>query len=405
MLLRGAVTALFFSPVLLFGQLSNNLVTVTASQTAGAPADQAVFTLSVQAPIDKSLDTVAGALAGVGITAANLVSFSAPTTSVVAGPGQDGAAMIWNFQLTVSLSKIKDTIAALSGFQQTLLQNQSGLSLSFTLSGTQVSAPADCNAADLIPAARAQAQAIAAAAGLKAGALLAMTTASGSPACSLTATFALGVLFGLNDQHTITITASRSTSLQPDQALISLTVTSRLTYTQDAIAAALTQAGISGATFTGVNSTPVGVTTNGVAAAAAQSVLQWSYTLGVPIAQAGSTVALLLAANQNFAKTDASLSLTFFVEGLQVSPALQASQSCDESGLVNDANATAQKLATAAGVSVGPILSLGSPGTSGPPTALFVRDPFFNVGGALSSFLLGTPANNCSLTVQYQMLS
>jgi len=384
---RGAVTILLLSPALLLGQLSNNSVTVTASQSANPTADQAVFTVSVQASVSTSLDTVVGSLAGVGITAASLTGFSTQTAETGTNRGQTSTVLIWSFQLTAPLAKLNQTIATLTALQQTMPQNQSGLSLSFSLSGTQVSTPPACNTASLIPMARTQAQTIASGAGLSAGAIRAMTTQTGGSVCSLTATFALGLLFG-QDQHTITITASRSTNLQPDQALIALTIDSPLTSSQDDINAALSKAGISGATLTGVTSTQ--------AIGASQSMLQWSYTLTEPIADVGSTVASLLTARQG------GLSLTFYVEGLQVSQALQNAQTCPESGLASDANAAAQTLAAAAGVTVGPILSIAGPGTTGTPGAVFTYAGFLNVG--LFSELLTPATNTCSLTIQYQML-
>jgi uncharacterized protein YggE len=209
-------------------------------------------------------------------------------------------------------------------------------------------------------------------------------------------------MFGPADQHTITIAASRSTTLQADQAVLALTVSSPITATQDNVAAALAQAGITGATFTGVNSTPAGVTPvfSSVPSSAVGPLLQWSFTLTVPVAKAGDTVALLLAAEQSLAKSNGGFSLTFGVEGLAVSQALRNSQTCPEPGLVSDANAAAQTLATAAGVSVGPVLSMASPQTAGSPGAALAAQFV-----SLSNFLLGTPATNiCTLTVQYQMM-
>ncbi|HEV3334710.1 MAG TPA: hypothetical protein VG096_27170 [Bryobacteraceae bacterium] len=405
---RGAIPLLLLAPVLLFGQLSDNAVTVTASPTVSPTPDQVVFSLSVQASVDTSLDAVVGALAGIGITAANLTGFSSPPPAIFAGPAQPasgsqpGAQLVWNFQLIAPLSKVNQTVATLTSLQQTLPQNQSGLSLSFSLTGTQVATPPACNPADLISAARAQAQIIANAAGLNAGALLAMSTQSGGPVCSLTARFALGLMFAPADQHTITITASRSTTLQPDQAVLALTVSSTITATQDNVAAALAQAGISGATLTGVNSTPAGVLPvfSSAPSSAVQPLLQWSFTLTVPVAKAGDTVALLLAAEQSLAKSNGGFSLTFFVKGLAVSQALRNSQTCPDPGLVSDANTTAQTLATAAGVSVGPILSLASPQTAASAGAVLAGQ-----FSSVSNFLLGiTAANSCTLTVQYQMM-
>jgi len=394
-----AVTLLFVSPVLALAQLNYSSVTVTASQNTGTTADQAVFTLNVQTGVGTSLDTVVGALADTGITTANLTGFSASAAGI---SGSTRQVLAWTFQLTAPLSKLNQTIATLTALEHTLRQNQSGMLLSFSFTGTQSSAPAACNLAALIPAARTQAQTIASAAGLNAGPLLALSTQTGGLACSLTAKFGLRLLVGQGEESTITVAASRSTTLQPDQVGISLTVTSPLTSTQDQVTAALAQAGIPGATFTGLNSASDYLTQVGTAVSVTQ--LNWSYLLTAPIANAPETVALLAIAEQRLAKSNAGFSLSFYVQGLQVSQALQNSQTCSESGLVSDANAAAQTLAAAAGASVGQILSMGSPTTVGVVSAR-VGD-FAVLGGlGLSSFLLGTPAqNNCSLTIQYEML-
>jgi hypothetical protein len=46
---------------------------VTASQSATAQPDEAVFAVTVTAGIDKSLNNIVAAVSGIGITAANLV--------------------------------------------------------------------------------------------------------------------------------------------------------------------------------------------------------------------------------------------------------------------------------------------------------------------------------------------
>ncbi len=64
--------ALTLIPALAWAQLSPNTVTVTASSGSSAQPDQALFSISVGAGIDKGLDDIVKALAGSGITAANL---------------------------------------------------------------------------------------------------------------------------------------------------------------------------------------------------------------------------------------------------------------------------------------------------------------------------------------------
>jgi hypothetical protein len=132
--------------------------------------------------------------------------------------------------------------------------------LSFALTGTRVPGQqaSNCNLADLVAQARAQAQQAASAAGLNAGAIVGLTSAISTPTplgCSLTARYALGTMFGQPGPNSITITATRTNNIQPDQILVGLTVTSGTAAGLDDIAGALTGAGISGASFTGVYTT------------------------------------------------------------------------------------------------------------------------------------------------------
>jgi hypothetical protein len=62
------------APALLFGQLSTNTVSVTASSSSTQQPDQAVFSVTVSSGIDKNLSDILSALSGSGISGANLVS-------------------------------------------------------------------------------------------------------------------------------------------------------------------------------------------------------------------------------------------------------------------------------------------------------------------------------------------
>jgi hypothetical protein len=81
---------------------------------------------------------------------------------------------------------------------------------------------------------------------------------------------------------------------------------------------------------------------------------------------------------------NSGLTLTFYVEGIQVSPQLQQSQPCSQAALLSDAQSWAKQVANAAGVSAGPILSIATPG------AVYARSTVFNL--------------TCSLTVQFQLM-
>jgi len=402
------VMVLFLIPAAsLLAQLVNNTVTATASQSStAAQPDEAVFSVAVASVgVGTSLDQVVAAVSGLGITAANLVQISNAQGAIIFSPAppQSGPApalpLNWIFQLVAPFSKLKDTTAALAALQKSILQNNSGLTLSFTLSGTRVSgqqAP-NCNLADLVSQARAQAQDIAGASGFKAGAIVGLTSATSAavPICSLTVRFALGMMFG-QPEPVITISATRTNAIQADQVLIGLTVQSPTTAGLDDITGALTGAGVSGANFTQVYTTISYTLSGGVQAQLNE--LVWSFTLTAPLAKLSAT-------------------LSFYVEGAQISPQLQQSQPCSQAALLADAQAQAKAVAAAAGVTAGAILSMGE-GSSA--VALQVAPTFISsiagnfttgvltsgVGYAsiLGTPVLPTPQPTCSLTVQFQLM-
>jgi hypothetical protein len=122
-----------------------------------------------------------------------------------------------------------------------------------------------CNLADLVAQARAQAQDIASAVGLNAGVTVGLTIATSNGTalgCSLTARFALGAMFGQPGPNSITITATRTTNIHPDQVLIGLSVQSPTTAGLDDITSSLTGAGISGEAFTDVSARNIYAPTN-----------------------------------------------------------------------------------------------------------------------------------------------
>jgi len=427
MLIRRFTSLLLISAVPLLAQISNNTVTVTASQASTAQPDEAVFSVTVTSGIDKSLDQIVAAASGLGITAANLLSVN--TSPVIGGRIDAPPPLLWTFQLIVQFSKLKDTTSALTALQKSISQNNSGLILSFTLSGTRTAAqqtPA-CNLADLVAKARSQAQDIAGAAGFKAGAIVGLTsaTSAAAPICSLTVRFALGMMIGQPGPNTITITAARTNTIQPDQVRIGINVGSPTTSGLDDITGALTGAGIAGAIFTGVYTTTNYSVSGGVQTP--QNVLVWSFSLTAPLAKLPATLTQLASAQQTISGNNSGLSLTFYIEGMQISPQLQQSQPCKQSDLLADAQAQAKAVAAAAGVSVGSILSMaeGYGGYSVAPGALQVTPGLisgiagnFNpvpanaivaTGGIGFTSFLQSPVlpalqPTCSLTVQLQLM-
>jgi hypothetical protein len=149
-----------------FAQVKLNTVAISVTQQINLQPDQAAFTVIVGSGMDANLDQIVGPLSGLGITVSNLSGIANYTVG----------SLQWSFALAVPLASVPATIGSLTSLQQTIPQNNSGLTLSFTLNGTQVSAqlqqaPA-CSTTDLVAAATAQAQKVVAAAGLVLGPIL-----------------------------------------------------------------------------------------------------------------------------------------------------------------------------------------------------------------------------------------
>jgi hypothetical protein len=184
MMRRVVLAALVLASVVL-GQPDSNSITVTATRTIYAQPDQVLFAVFVSSNADATLDSVVAALAGTGITAGNLSSVSGSGRALQDGvPGVNlGSPLQWTFTLPAPLSKLKDTITSLTTLQQTIAQKNPGLSMTFSVQGTQAS-PQRCSTSDLIADARAQAQKLANAAGVSVGPIIGVSDAGSS---SLTA--------------------------------------------------------------------------------------------------------------------------------------------------------------------------------------------------------------------------
>ena len=118
--------------------------------------------------------------------------------------------LAWSFRFAVPFSRNKDILSTLSNLRQTIANKNNGAGLSFYFQGTQSSAQSQqtCSVSDLLTDARAQAQKLAAGAGVSVGNILAMSSPVGAgfasvpglgpssvpsavPVCTLTVKFAL----------------------------------------------------------------------------------------------------------------------------------------------------------------------------------------------------------------------
>jgi hypothetical protein len=92
------------------------------------------------------------------------------------------------------------------------------------------------------------------------------------------------LVFGQLDSDTVTIQASRSVNLTPDQVVFSVSVSAAPTTGLDQIVAALANSGITASNFVGV--------TGGTGS---QSPLQWMFSLVAPLTKIKATIAPLTA--------------------------------------------------------------------------------------------------------------
>lgn len=211
---------------------------------------------------------------------------------------------------------------------------------------------------------------------------------------SLSVLFLAAPVFAQLPSQTVTITASRSLTVPPDQAVLSLTVTSDAETNLDQIVSPLSGLGITPLNLTGVDNSSA-------------TLLQWNFSLAVPFSSLTATIASLTNLEQNITKNNSGLTLGFSVTGVQTSAQSQASQqaqTCSNDNLIGDATAQAQKLASAAGMTLGPVRQIS---TLPQPTLLSATvarlGAFVPVSDFLESISYSSPVS-CSLSVQFQLL-
>jgi hypothetical protein len=202
---------------------------------------------------------------------------------------------------------------------------------------------------------------------------------------------ATSLAFGQLETNTITIQASRSVNLAPDQVSFYITVSADPTSSLDQIVAALSGLGITASN----PSSMYGANDN-------RGSLQWSFTLATPLTKMNATIASLVTLQQSMVKNNSGMSLTFQFQGAYVSPAAFQSQSCPAKDVVADAQTQAQNVAAAAGFAIGPIIAISN-GSSATTTAYVANDAF---AWGLPNFLFAytTTPSGCSLEVKFKLL-
>jgi hypothetical protein len=200
---HGFLFAFVLSASSAFGQLDSNSITVTAIRSAAFQADQVVFSVDVTSALNTSLDDVIAAVSAAGISVANFSNVNNRYTYFNSSQPPMAPTIDWSFSLAVPLAKMKDTIDKLAALQKTITQNNSGMTLAFSVYGLQVSADLarsqTCTVTDLLSDARSQAQNLATAANLYLGSVLAMSgvTSMNAPSYASVSSCSLTVKFGV----------------------------------------------------------------------------------------------------------------------------------------------------------------------------------------------------------------
>lgn len=405
---KSVLVSLLLLPAV-FGQVAgtgSTSVTVTVSPAQTPAPDQTTFAVTIESSVTTTLDDVMSALQGTGLTLANFSSVSS-TLRYSGGNNRPSTVLDWSFQVPVPLTGIKTEVAALNAIQANFSQKRIPLSVSYSLQGPQVSTQAQvqsCNLSDLFAMARTKAQQIAGAANLIAGKPVALSasvsTAIGPsapapyvvPACQLAATFALAAAA----PGTLTVSASRNVNVPPDLMVVGISVQTTGTGGLDDVLAALSGTGVTATNL--VYSSSFGY----------QPGIQWQFSITAPLAQIKDTLSALQSAQNAVPANNAGpvTSITFSIQGTQVSPKSAATQDCTNAALVNDAQAYARQVAAAASVPLGNIVAISDGSAVGIPTLAY-RAAWFDTltgGAALGSFLLGSPSGpSCSLTVQFSI--
>lgn len=197
------------------------------------------------------------------------------------------------------------------------------------------------------------------------------------------------LLLGQLDSNSVTVTASSSATLQPDEVVFLIQVGSGINATLNDIVAALQGTGITAANFTGLSQVSTFLVT-GLPPPAET----WLFTLAAPLAKIKDMVAQLTNLQQTIAKQNDGLQMSFLVQGTQVSQQLQQSQPCVLSDLLANARTQAQNLATAAGFGLDVIQAMSST----------ISTSVSSQGQSFSSFLLGAAAAPCTVTVKFGLL-
>ena len=199
-------------------------------------------------------------------------------------------------------------------------------------------------------------------------------------ACPLFASLAIAQL----DPYTLTVTATRSISIQPDQARLVIYVDADPSVGLNDILNLVQSVGLTQTSLLNVYTASLGPPQS--------QALEWAFSLTVPYTSLKNTLSQL--GTLQAAQQTSGFMVTFQVTGVVVSPQLQASQTCQTAALVSDATAQAQALSQAAGLGLGPISSITDGSTGAAPASV----------AGVYLFTPSAPSLACTAVVKFKLI-
>lgn len=219
---------------------------------------------------------------------------------------------------------------------------------------------------------------------------------------------AAGSAFGQLDPDTITIGASRTIPAQYNVAAVQVQLSLPQTSTLDDALAIVNAAGFTAGDFTGVSS-PTTFVLNPLVGTLPQLPVYWTLSKTVSTGDVPAILAALDRARNAMLQGKSGTDLLY-----SVSNATPPAPDCQYPALIGNAQAQAARVASAAGLKAGSIISIAEGGqTASVPVAAFRSGDFGVIlpAGQISyaTFLLGRissvpPATGCSITVQFRLI-
>jgi hypothetical protein len=202
--------------------------------------------------------------------------------------------------------------------------------------------------------------------------------------------------FAQFDSYTVTVTASRPLIAQADEVEFDVYVDAPLTASLSDVVAAVRSGRITASNLFSAYTVPVQSPSEN------DPVFEWAFTLAVPFQTLSQTIGEFTSLQQAIEKQGSGLTLSFEVNGTEVSTASQTASACPIAQLNADARGQAQRLASAAGMSLGNVLALSDgnfPGPVGTSMVLAQDRIEFTTANQLRGFI-----QDCYLVVKFQLI-